>query len=395
MKPILVSLVMLLAACSKGAGDHAGHASADAGPPPSSAAASPAPAAQAPTGHEGHEPEARPRKPEAGEVGALPPGHVEVQIAADRVQTIGVRVGLAERASLGTVVRASAIVQADETREAHVHSKLMGWVQELFVAAVGDRVEEGEPLYSLYSQDLFAAQLEYLRARKSTPELATVARQRLALWDVPEDQIRLIERKGAQKAVIFRSPVTGTVIEKAVVQGHFIEPEMMIYRIADLSRVWILVSVYEYEVNRLDRGGVARVEVQGLAAPFLARVDYVYPTLDEATRTVKVRLVADNARGLLRPGSFAVAELPTRPVDAIWVPDSAVIDTGREQLVYVQLSEGRFRPVTVRVGRRDHQKAEILEGLRGGETVVISAQFLIDSESRLQGAGGGGHSGHQ
>lgn len=365
-----VVVLLLLAAAGAARAQHEGHGA----PPPPAPAQQPA-AAERP----GHAPE----------------GYAEVQLAPERQQLIGLKVARAERATLGGTVRASAIVQADETRDTHVHTKLMGWVQELFVNAVGQPVKKGQPLYSLYSQDLYVAQQEYLRARRVAPDLARAARERLRLWDVPDDQVRLIERKGPQRAIVFRAPAAGTVIEKQVLAGHYVEPEMLIYRIADLSRVWVVASVYEFEVNRLDREGSARVEVQGVQGAREARVDYVYPTVDPVSRTVRVRLVLPNPDGSLRPGSFATVELPTRATEALWVPQEAVVDTGTRQVVYVALPGGRFRPTLVHVGRRAGERTEIREGLQEGAQVVVSAQFLLDSESRLRGvqqpAGHGGH----
>lgn len=350
--------------------------------------------------HEGH-PAARAPRPEAPEhaghpqPGQPPEGYAEVRIDPERQQLIGLKVAPATRGELQGAVRASAIVQADETREAHVHTKLMGWVQQLFVSAVGQEVRKGQPLYSLYAQELYVAQQEYLRARASSPDLARAARERLRLWDVPEDQVRLIERQGPQRAIVFRSPLAGTVVEKQVLAGHYVEPQMLLYRIADLSRVWVLASVYEFEVNRLDRQGRAKVEVQGVAQPQQAQVDYVYPTVDPVSRTVRVRLVLPNPEGVLRPGSFATVELPTRATAALWVPDEAVVDTGTRQVVYVALPGGRFRPTLVAVGRRAEGRTEVRAGLEEGEQVVVSAQFLLDSESRLRGvqqpAAHGGH----
>jgi RND family efflux transporter MFP subunit len=215
---------------------------------------------------------------------------------------------------------------------------------------------------------------------------------------VPEDQIKRIEQKGPQRTLIFRSPIAGTVVEKEIVKGHYLEPDMMLYRIADLSEVWIIANVYENEVNRLDRGLLATVRVQGVPGSFKARIDFLHPTLDETTRTLRVRLVAPNPAGLFRPGSFATVELPVRGTEVVWVPDEAVIDTGTRQLVYLALPGGRFRPRQVLVGRRGGGRTEIVRGLQGGEQVVVSAQFLLDSESRLRGAGSegaGGHQGHQ
>lgn len=389
MKTPWTALLLLLGSAAMAQSSHAGHG-APAQPPPAA-------------GHEGHGTAARPRPAPSGgpegtrreAPGGVPEGYAEVQVAPDRQQLIGLKVAKAERGKLTGTVRASALVQPDETREAHVHSKLMGWVQELFVNAVGQPVKKGQPLYSLYSQELLAAQQEYLRAKATNAELAAAARARLRLWDVPEDQVKRIERDGPQKAIVFRSPIDGTVIEKQVLTGHYVEPAMLLYRIADLSRVWVLADVYEFEVNRLDRNGLARVEVQGVAEPVQARVEYVYPTVDPVSRTVKVRLVVPNPEGSLRPGSFATVELPTTPTEALWVPEEAVVDTGTRQVVYVALGQGRFRPTLVKAGRRAGNRVEIREGVSAGEAVVVSAQFLIDSESRLRGTSQpSGHGGH-
>jgi multidrug efflux pump subunit AcrA (membrane-fusion protein) len=369
-----MAVLLLIGSTASAQGGHAGHEAPR--PPPAPPAAS----------HEGHAREAP---------GIVPEGYAVVQVPPERQQLIGLKVAKAERARLSGAVRASAIIQPDETKEAHVHSKLMGWVQELFVNAVGQPVKKGQPLYSLYSQDLYAAQQEYLRARAMSPELAAAARARLRLWDVPDDEVKRIERQGPQKAITFRSPMDGTVIEKQVLAGHYVDPEMLLYRIADLSRVWVIADVYEFEVNRLDKAGTARVEVQGVAEPVQAPVDYIYPTVDPVSRTVKVRLVVPNPQGVLRPGSFATVELPTTAAEALWVPEEAVVDTGTRQVIYVALGEGRFRPTLVKVGRRAGGKVEVREGLSEGASVVVSAQFLLDSESRLRGvsppAGHGSH----
>lgn len=352
-------------------------------------------------GHAGH---AVPAPPPAGgapaapaveQPGQVPEGYAEVQLVPERQQLIGLKVARAERATLSGTVRATALVQADETREAHVHPKLMGWVQEVYVGAVGQQVKKGEPLYTLYSQELYATQAEYLRARATSRDLAVAARERLRLWDVPEDEVRRIERRGPQRTVTFRAPRAGTVIEKGILAGHYVGPEVLLYRIADLSQVWVVAQVYEYEVERLDATGQAQVSVQGVPGSRTARVDHVYPTVDATSRTVKVRLVLPNTDGRLRPGAFATVELPTRATEALWVPDEAVVDTGARQVVYVALEGGRFRPTRVAVGRRAGGRTEVRAGLEAGQQVVVSAQFLLDSESRLRGvekpAAHGGH----
>jgi multidrug efflux pump subunit AcrA (membrane-fusion protein) len=329
--------------------------------------------------------------------GAVPEGYAEVQLAADRIQLIGLRTARVELGAMGGAIRATAMIQADEKRMAHVHSKLMGWIEDLYVNAVGQTVKKGQPLYSIYSQELLVAQQEYLRALGFNQDLAAAARDRLRLWDIPEDQIAEIERrKQPLHAVVVRAPIAGTVLEKSVVKGHYVEPDMMLYLIADLSRVWIVAEVYEYELGRLDRAGEARIRIEGQADTFTGTIDYVYPTVDTATRTVKVRLVVPNPRGLLRPGNFATVVLPAKASEALWVPEEAIIDTGVRQVAYVALGGGTFRPVAVHVGRRAEGKVEVLHGLAPGDEVVVSAQFLLDSESRLRGAvgPGPGHGGH-
>ncbi len=327
--------------------------------------------------------------------GSVPEGYAEVTLATDRQQLLGVKTALAERRALGGAIRATAILQADEQRIAHVHSKLMGWIQELYVDSVGQKVAKGQPLYSIYSQDLLVAEEEFLRARQFNADLAAASRQRLALWDIPEDQIAAIEKSGKPlKAVIVRAPIAGTVLEKNAVKGHYVGPETMLYLLADLSQIWIVAEVYEYELGRLDRAGTARITVEGLSAPLTGAIDYVYPTVDATSRTVKVRIVVANPRGELRPGNFATVELPVIAGDVVQVPEEAVIDTGTHQVVYLALGDGHFKPVEVRLGGRADGKVEILDGVKEGVAVVVSAQFLLDSESRMRGGGKASGSGH-
>jgi Cu(I)/Ag(I) efflux system membrane fusion protein len=383
MKPMLSAALLfgLVAACGKSAptNEHAGHVpEAAAKPVPDEHAQHGSPAA-----HSEH--------------GAMPEGYAEIHVADDKQQLIGVRTALAEHAAMGGAIRASALVEADEKRIAHVHSKLMGWIQDLYVNTVGQKVTKGQPLYSIYSQELLVAEEELLRARQFNADLAAAARQRLALWDIPEDQIAAIESSGKPlKAVVVRAPIAGTVLEKNAVKGHYVGPETMLYLLGDLSQLWIVADVYEYELGRLDRAGTARITVEGATEPLTGTIDYVYPTVDPTSRTVKVRIVVANPKGDLRPGNFATVELPTRAGHVVQVPEEAVIDTGAHRIVYVALGEGRFRPVEVKTGRRAEGKVEILEGIEAGTEVVVSAQFLIDSESRLRGTSGApsGHGGH-
>lgn len=383
MKTCVLAMLVLLTACGEKSAtpDHAAHGNAPA-PAPVDHSAHGHAAALGPVDHSAH--------------GDLPAGHAEIAIPADQQQRVGLALAPAARTALAATVRAAAVVEADERRDAHVHSKLMGTVRRLYVDAVGQRVKKGQPLYAIYSQDLLVAQQEYLRARKFSTDLAAAARERLRLWDIPEDQIQAIEASGVPaEAIIVRAPIAGTVVEKTIVQGHFVEPEMMLYRIVDLSQVWVIAEVYEYELGRVDRDGTARIQIEGLDEPLTAKVDYVYPTVDPRTRTVKVRMVVPNPAGALRPGNFATVDLPANSGERLTVPEEAVIDTGFRQVVYVAAGPGRFRPVAVEVGRRVGGRAEIRKGLAEGDQVVVSAQFLVDSESRLRATGANpGHGGH-
>ncbi len=351
----------------------------------------------APTGHaKGPGDEALRPATDHSAHGGVPEGHTEVEIPPEKQERIGLALAAAERTALDATVRVTASVQADEKREAHVHSKLMGYVRTLHVNAVGQTVTKGQALYSIYSQELLVAQQEYLRARKFSTDLADATRERLRLWDIPDDQIRTIEQSGAPvEAIVVRAPISGTVVEKNVVKGHFVEPDMMLFRIVDLSQVWVIAEVYEYELGRVDRKGTATIRVEGLADPITAKIDYVYPTVDLQSRTVKVRMVVPNKDGALRPGNFATVDLPAIGGELLTVPDEAVIDTGFRRVVYVAAGVGRFRPVEVEVGVRIGGRAEIRKGLAEGDQVVVSAQFLVDSESRLRAAGSkSGHGGH-
>jgi Cu(I)/Ag(I) efflux system membrane fusion protein len=371
MSPRKAVLLVAVAACSQGAPEPADHT----------------PAAKAPDPHAGHDMADMP--------GAVPAGQAEVVLAPDRQQRIGLTLGKAERTSVGGTILATGVVRTDERREAHIHPKLMGWVEKVFVSAEGQRVRRGQPLYSIYSQELLVAQQDYLRARKASPDLAQASRDRLRLLDIPEDEIRRIEESGAARALTIRAPLTGTVLAKSILPGQYVGPEMQLYWIADLSRVWIIADVYEYELGHVDRNGTARIQVVGMDRELEAKVDYVYPTVDTATRTVKVRLVVANPKGELRPGNFATVRLPTGSLDILSVAEEAIIDTGMRQVVFVHLGGGRFRPALVQVGRRSGGRAEIRAGLRDGAEVVVSGQFLLDSESRLRAGGARAqHGGH-
>ncbi|MCK6438576.1 MAG: efflux RND transporter periplasmic adaptor subunit [Planctomycetes bacterium] len=357
--------------------------------------------------HAGHEraDSAETRKPE--QPSRAVPGYANVELAVDRMQLFGVRTTLAKRQALTKTVRTVGIVRTDETRESHVHVKWEAWIEEYFTSYIGQEVRKGDPLISVYSPDLVNAQQEFLialrRSKQSTDTLAadvlSAARTRLKLWDVPDDVIAEIERtEQIQRAVTIRAPRDGTVIAKMAIPGMFIEPEMELYTIADLSRVWILADIYEYELPFIKTELQARFTPVGGTETFEAQVAFISPVVNPATRTVKARLELSNDERKLRPGAYGTATFDIPLPEAIIIPSDSVIDTGVRQIAFVKTSEGMFEPRQVRTGARAADQIIVLEGIREGEEVVVRAQFMLDSESRLRSAaavgGKPGHTGH-
>lgn len=318
-----------------------------------------------------------------------------VKVSPARLQTLGVKTARAETAVVDAAVRAVGRVEVDERRIHDVAPRFEGWIERLFVSATGDPVKKGQPLLSMYSPELVSAQQELqiaerlsssvgagdAAAQAGAERLALAARERLRNWQVAPG-------KGEAARVTLSSPVTGVVLEKRAVEGMRFAPGTAIYRIADLSSVWVLAEVYEQDLARIEVGASAQLSLDAYPGrSFEARVAYIYPTLNAATRTTLVRLELSNPEGLLRPGMFAHVELATagrRP--QVTVPRSAVIDSGERQVVLVVQGEGRFTPQAVKLGQRGSERVEVLDGLAEGDEVVVAANFLIDAESNLKAA---------
>jgi Cu(I)/Ag(I) efflux system membrane fusion protein len=343
---------------------------------------------------------------DAGEhAGTGVPGYAPVDLAAERVQRIGVKTEKADRRALTRRVRTVGVVRPDETRESHVHVKWTGWIEEFFVNFVGKTVKKGDPLFSVYSPELVTAQQEFLIALRGSAReggvaspLVTAAREKLRLWDVPEERIAALEKGGEiQRFVTVRAPRDGTVISLMALPGMYVEPSMHLYTIADLSRVWVQVDLYEYEAPTVSVGQRASFTPVGSpATEVAAAVAFLAPTVDPMTRTVKVRLEAPNEDGDLRPGAYGTVRLETPLAEAVTIPLDSVIDTGERRIVFVALGGGAFEPRSVRLGAAGEGRVQVLEGIREGEDVVTRAQFLLDSESRLRASAGrgAGHGGH-
>ncbi|MFY9345029.1 MAG: efflux RND transporter periplasmic adaptor subunit [Planctomycetota bacterium] len=346
------------------------------------------------------------------------PGHAVVKIRPERLQLIGVKFGTATKQKVETTIRAVGRVDYDERRLSAVSLKVAGWIEELPVNATGQLVRKGDPLLVLYSPELLEAQRNFLLAAESVAapgaaapestrtfaqEALQSARDRLLLWDLTAEQIaELAAKKEPQTRVAFRAKVQGIVTKRNVVLGGAVQPGMDLYEIADLSGVWVLADVYEYELHEVSVGQAATVTLATRPGDSLAgKVAYVYPYLNEPTRTVRVRIEVPNPDGLLRPGMYGNVELAVDLGERLVVDEQAVVDTGGRTIVFVALGEGRFEPREVKLGARSSGLAVIDHGLAEGEKIVTSGNFLVDSESRLKSAliegnkeGGDEHAGH-
>jgi Cu(I)/Ag(I) efflux system membrane fusion protein/cobalt-zinc-cadmium efflux system membrane fusion protein len=329
--------------------------------------------------------------PRSGPDGTASPGTGTIHVESGIRQSIGVRTEIVGRRPLRRTVRSVAQVQPDEGREILVTSKASGWITQLFVAETGQEVRRGQRLYSIYSPAVVAGQEELLLAtHEGNARLAQSARARLRQWDVRSSQIeRILERGRAEKSLSYDAPMDGFVVEKRVTDGQWVEPASVLYRIQDLSLVWVIADIYEYEFPWIREGQAATLSIA--YAPersFVGRVAYVYPTIDERSRTARVRIEFDNPDLALRPGMFGTVRIETEIAEeSLVVPSSAILRTGERNLVFVAEGRGHFSPVEVVVGREgDDGVVEVRRGLREGQRIVTSAQFLLDSESNLREA---------
>ncbi len=327
-----------------------------------------------------------------------------IRIDPVTVQNMGVRLGVVRRQKLTKSIRTFGNITYNETKLFTVNTKFDGWIEKLHVDFVGEKVSKGQPLFEIYSPELLAAQQEYLlaykqfrrqsgksnAARESARRLLDSVRTRLLYWDLSAEQIKTIERRGkVNKTLTIYSPAEGVVIKKNAFQGHFVKKGMHQYEIADLSTVWVDVDVYEYELPWVRKGMAAEMELAYVPGRrFTGKVLFVYPYLDAKTRTIKLRLVFENPEGELKPGMWANVYLKsTLNGGQLVIPQEAVIDSGVRKVVFVAMGKGRFVPRDVTTGiEGDNYEVQVLKGLAEGEKIVISGQFMLDSESRLREA---------
>jgi Cu(I)/Ag(I) efflux system membrane fusion protein len=321
-----------------------------------------------------------------------------VQISPERQQLIGVRIGTVKKDRLLMSIRAVGIIEPDQTRLARLHMRISGWATKVYVNFIGQNVKKGDPLLAIYSPDLLATQEEYLNALDGGQKtLASMARRRLELWGIPVDEIRQLEQtRKARETLTLPSPINGRVLERNVLEGARVEPEMELYRIADLSVVWVQAKIYEYELPHIEVGQPVRIIVASQPGKdFKGKVSFVEPVLQEATRTVRVRVAIDNPKDEFKPGMYADLVIAHDMGEGLLVPESALLRTGVRNLAFRVVPGNRFEPVEVTLGPYQfNERFQVLAGLSDGDEIVTSAGFLIDAESRLKSATAG-MSGHQ
>ncbi|MBI3130296.1 MAG: efflux RND transporter periplasmic adaptor subunit [Acidobacteria bacterium] len=327
-------------------------------------------------------------------------GHAAITIDHERQQLIGLKTALVVMGPVSGELRTTARLAVDETRVRKVNVKVEGFVEKLFVDFIGKPVAKGQPIFSLYSPEFVSAQREYLLAIKTQKALAggslsssggdllESAKRRLALWDVPSEVLELLEKTGeVQRALTLRSPISGVVTVKNVVEGARITPADIPFEISDLSRVWAMADVYEQELGGVKVGQAASLSLPTFPGKtFSGRVVFIDPVLDPKSRTAKVRIEFPNPKGDLRPELFGEAILKGPGHKGLLVPLDSVLDAGTQQVVFIALGDGKFEPREVTTGSTVGEQVEILSGLTPGESVIVRANFLVDSESRLKAA---------
>ncbi len=395
-RALLVALAVLLTSCREKAQPHSQHEQ------------QPAPTAEAPPAHSAH-------GAISAAPAAVPSGYAEFTLDTQRAAAIGLKTATVAHQPFQRNLRTTGVVALDETRTSHVHTKVRGWIEKVSADFVGKKVRAGAPLCSLYSQEVYAAELEYLTLleqvssrpvgsgafadaeKKASDQLMAAGRRRLLLWDVPESEITRLERtREARRTFTLTAPRSGVIVAKQALAGMFVDPAAELYVVSDTSELWVLSDVYEKDVPFVKVGDAAKLRIEGLGAQELeAKVAFIPPTVDEATRTLRVRFDLPNKDGRLRPGAFATVEMQIDLGQALAVPETAVIHAGPQDIVFV-VHGTHVQPRSVVVGPLVGDQYPVREGLNAGEAVAVGAQFLIDSESRLRAtsAPGGPHGGH-
>jgi Cu(I)/Ag(I) efflux system membrane fusion protein len=352
--------------------------------------------------HEGHEMSGMGHSTD--HASAIPSGYAPVPLNAEASERLDLTTAVVEERDFTKAVRTVGVVSVDETRSSHVHPKVRGWIDEVFVNFTGKPVKAGSPLCTIYSPEILSAELELLalldqgspvpsaskndfsdierRARSVTLD---AARRRLALWDVPESEVERLEKTHeAKKSFTLVAPCSGTVVAKQALAGMYVDASTELYLLSDLSRVWVLMDLYEADVPFVKVGNSAHLVIEGVGPdPIDSKIAFLYPTIDESTRTLKARFELDNRDRRLRPGAFVTAQMDLAIGRGLAVPESAVLKTGSRNIVFV-VESGRAVPRDVEVGPSVGGWYRVASGLNRGERVATGAQFLLDSESRIR-----------
>jgi membrane fusion protein, copper/silver efflux system len=378
---------------------------------------------QASTDHAGHQASANVDAHSGHSTGAVaamasasvPTGFAKFNLEPGREAGMGLALAPVEERKFRRTVRTTGVVSLDETRTSHVHSKVRGWIERVTADFVGRKVVAGTPLCDIYSQEVYAAQLEFLSVidqtrsqskatgafgeaeRAATDRLAAAARRRLSLWDVPSAQIEKLEQSGQpQRTFTLTAPRSGIVVSRQAIAGMFIDPGTELYVVSDVSKLWLLADIYASYVPWMKFGTPASLTIEGMQSQHrTATVSFLPPTIEEATRTLKVRFDLDNNDGFLRPGAFATVELQVDLGTSLAVPENAVIHAGNRDITFV-VTGTSVEPRAVSLGPVVDGYYRVESGVAQGESVAVGAQFLIDSESRLRATSspGTGHVGH-
>jgi RND family efflux transporter MFP subunit len=327
-----------------------------------------------------------------------------VQVSPQRLQSIGVKFAKVQRKQVSDSLRVSGNVEIDEARQAYVQTRFPGWIQKVFADATYQYVRKGQPLFTIYSQELVSTEQEFLLAlknkhaftdsqndsgaQKEADWLAEAARQRLQQWNVPQQEIADLEKTGQiRREVTVEAPVSGYITVRDALPNQFVQPETKLYTIADLSQVWVYAQVFQSDVGRLKSGDPAMVTVDAYPGRiFRGRVHQVLPQVDATTRTVRVRLIFDNPGLALKPGMYVNIELELPLGKQLVIPASGLLQSGRRQIAFVDHGNGYLEPREIQTGARVGEDLVVLRGLAAGERIVSSANFLVDSESQIQAA---------
>ena len=326
-----------------------------------------------------------------------------IQLSPERLQSIGVKFGVVQRKDLKDTIRTTGTVAIDERRVSYVQTRISGHIEKVFADATYQYVKKGQPLFTIHSPELVAAEREYLLAKQNAQNLSqsTVpgvatgvaslvesSRERLAQWDIPQQEIARLETTGqVEETLEIHSPVSGYITERNALPNLMVQPDTRLYTVADLSTVWVLAQVFQNDLGRIKVGSSASLTVDSYPGRvFRGKVDFIYPDVDMTTRTARARLVFSNSQLTLSPGMFVNVSVGVNLGKQLAIPVSGVLQSGTRQIVFVDRGSGYLEPREVQLGPQANDEYIVLKGLQAGERIVTSANFLIDSESQLQAA---------